>query len=75
MGGLTPEGRIFDFAKNITPLDLNAYDPEEFPVGGAIGASEFAGATWSPDGRWLFVNVQYPGVTVAITGPWRRGCS
>lgn len=34
---------------------------------------EFAGATFSPDGRWLFVNVQRPGVTFAITGPWKRG--
>ncbi len=34
--------------------------------------SEFAGATFSPDGRILFVNVQKPGMTFAITGPWRR---
>lgn len=32
--------------------------------------SEFAGATFSPDGSTLFVNVQGQGVTVAITGPW-----
>jgi secreted PhoX family phosphatase len=72
--GLTPDGRIFDFAKNITPLDLHAFDDEDFPQPGPIGAGEFAGATWSPDGEWLFVNVPYPGVTVAITGPWERGC-
>lgn len=34
---------------------------------------EFAGATFSPDGDVLFVNVQHPGVTFAVTGPWRRG--
>lgn len=34
---------------------------------------EFAGATFSPDGKVLFVNVQRPGVTFAITGPWGRG--
>ncbi|HEY3594392.1 MAG TPA: hypothetical protein VGL13_10980 [Polyangiaceae bacterium] len=48
-----------------------------FPLGlsrsGPMGASEFAGA-FSLDGQWLFVNVQYPGLTVAITGPWNRGC-
>ena len=33
---------------------------------------EFAGATFSPDGRTLFVNVQEPGTTFAIWGPWRR---
>ena len=32
--------------------------------------SEWAGATFSPDGQTLFVNIQSPGVTLAITGPW-----
>ncbi|TWU00413.1 hypothetical protein Pla108_13640 [Botrimarina colliarenosi] len=32
---------------------------------------EFAGATFSPDGSTLFVNLQTAGMTVAITGPWR----
>lgn len=32
--------------------------------------SEFAGATFSPDGSTLFVNLQAPGLTFAITGPW-----
>ena len=26
----------------------------------------------SPDGRWLFVNIQTPGITFAITGPWSK---
>ena len=32
--------------------------------------SEFAGSTFSPDGSTLFINVQTPGLTIAITGPW-----
>ena len=32
--------------------------------------SEFAGATFSPDGSILFVNIQGPGLTLAIRGPW-----
>ncbi len=32
---------------------------------------EFAGATFSPDGSTLFVNIQQSGITLAITGPWR----
>jgi secreted PhoX family phosphatase len=34
--------------------------------------SEFAGATFSPDGTTLFVNIQNPGLTLAITGPWAQ---
>ncbi len=40
---------------------------------GDFTGSEFAGACYSPDGKWLFVNVQSPGTTFAITGPWRTG--
>lgn len=32
--------------------------------------SEFAGVCFSPDGETLFVNIQGPGLTLAITGPW-----
>jgi len=34
------------------------------------GNSEFAGACFSPDGSVLFVNIMYPGMTLAIRGPW-----
>ncbi len=34
--------------------------------------SEFAGACFSADGRTLFVNIQSPGITLAIWGPWNR---
>lgn len=37
-----------------------------------MNRSEFAGATFSPDGTTLFVNIQRPGLTLAIHGPWRR---
>ncbi len=33
---------------------------------------EFCGACFSPDGTTLFVNIQRPGMTLAITGPWSR---
>ena len=36
----------------------------------AYSNSELAGVCFSPDGRILFVNIQYPGMTAAITGPW-----
>ncbi|MGE0353816.1 MAG: alkaline phosphatase PhoX [Gemmatimonadales bacterium] len=56
--GLTRDGRVFDFARNIVP------DHE---------TSEFAGSTFSPDGTTLFVNIQTPGITFAIWGPWAEG--
>ncbi len=34
------------------------------------GKSEFCGACFSPDGQTLFVNMQRPGITLAITGAW-----
>lgn len=62
--GLTLDGKIFDFAQNIT------------------NDREFAGATFSPDGETLFVNIQgdlrvggpgNKGMTFAIWGPWGKG--
>jgi secreted PhoX family phosphatase len=35
--------------------------------------SEWAGATFSQDGDWMFINIFNPGVTLAITGPWQDG--
>lgn len=34
--------------------------------------SEFAGPVFSPSGKTLFVNIQSPGLTLAITGPWNK---
>lgn len=56
--GLTPAGDVFPFAQNIAP---------------GFAGTEFAGATFSPDGQTLFVNLQIAGVTLAIWGPWERG--
>ncbi|WP_162416438.1 alkaline phosphatase PhoX [Cyclobacterium roseum] len=34
-------------------------------------ASELAGGVFSPSGKTYFVNIQGPGITLAITGPWK----
>ena len=65
MHGLTPEGRLFSFAANNMVLK-----GEQNEFTGDFRGSEWAGATFSPDGNWLFANIQNPGLTVAITGPW-----
>ncbi|MBJ6641690.1 PhoX family protein [Streptomyces sp. DHE7-1] len=33
---------------------------------------EFAGVTFAPDGRTMYVNCYTPGTTFAVSGPWRR---
>ena len=52
---MNQEGRFGTLAKNIVPQ----YDNREF-----------AGVTMSPDFKTLFVNIQIPGMTFAIWGPW-----
>jgi hypothetical protein len=66
--GLTRDGRIFRFARNNIKID----QPRN-GLTGDFSRREFAGATYSPDGKWLFFNVQSPGVTFAVTGPWADG--
>ncbi|MDO8678648.1 MAG: DUF839 domain-containing protein [Acidobacteriota bacterium] len=68
MHGLTRDGKIVRFARNNAVLN-----GERSGLTGDFRSREFAGATFSPDGRWLFVNMQSPGITFAITGPWERG--
>jgi uncharacterized protein len=67
MHGLTVEGEIFKFAQNNVVLN------GEKGFTGNFTGNEWAGACYSPDGRWLFANIQNPGITFAITGPWSAG--
>lgn len=66
--GLTTDGRLFLLAANHIVLK-----GEHNGFRGDFRDSEWAGATFSPDGKWLFVNIQDPGITFAITGPWEDG--
>lgn len=72
--GLTPDGQSFYLGKNNVELTstqiANAGKQVEE---GDHRDNEFAGACWSPDGRTLFVNIQTPGITFAIDGPWLQG--
>jgi secreted PhoX family phosphatase len=75
--GLTPAGETFIFAKNnvmLEPDDIQqAGKSREFIEPGDFREREWAGATFDPSGEILFVNIQDPGITFAITGPWRDG--
>ena len=66
-GVICEDGTKEEYLIGITPkgqlyrFARNAHNP-----------SELAGATFSPDGSILFVNIQEPGITLAITGPWHE---
>ena len=60
--GVTRHGRVYALARNAR----NIGTPEEPEYG------EFAGVTFSPDGRTMYVNCYQPGTTFAVTGPWRH---
>ena len=80
--GVTQNGTTFIFAEN--NMNLSAADVAQadaalqangalithFPPGNYRGI-EWAGACFHE--RWMFVNIQTPGVTFAITGPWDNG--
>lgn len=66
--GLTRDGLLFPLAAN--NMVLNG---EKNKIKGDFRKDEWCGACFSPDGQWLFANLQTPGLTVAITGPWQDG--
>lgn len=80
--GLSQSGATFPFIENQVVLkdgDIDIIDSvypgtKEFFWDDPIGdfrSREFAGACFY--GRWMFVNIQSPGITFAITGPWENG--
>ncbi len=76
MMGFRSDGLAYIFAKNnvvLSAADLAAMGRTgQFAAGDYRGA-EFCGACFDWSGRTLFVNIQSPGVTFAITGPFGRG--
>lgn len=61
---LSGDGKLTPFAVN--DVQLNG----EKGFQGDFRGREWTGASFSPDGQWLFANIQKPGITLAITGPW-----
>ena len=58
-----PGGPTYAIARNQLVLGTSNGNPTY---------SELTGPTFSPDGKVLFVNIQSPGITLAITGPGPR---
>jgi uncharacterized protein len=78
---LRPDGTLVNIAENLVAVQQHyieasgkLYDPtvpdDGVSAGDGVGFGEFAGPCFSPDGKWLFVNIQVPGITCAITGDW-----
>lgn len=63
---LTRKGELETVAMN----NINLKQGQHQRLTGDFTGGEWAGACFSPDGQWLFVNIQDPGITFAITGPW-----
>ncbi|TAJ73272.1 MAG: DUF839 domain-containing protein [Phenylobacterium sp.] len=59
--GVTPAGKVYALGK--LARDETA---------AALPTTELAGVCFSPDGTTLFVNAYWPGMTLAVTGPWSR---
>ncbi len=69
--GRQPASRLMALTADGTVQPLAQNDMSISGVRGISGnfrRSEWAGAAFA--GEWLFVNIQRPGVTFAITGPW-----
>jgi secreted PhoX family phosphatase len=74
---LTKNGKIFTFATNLCDFSAGKIGPYTRASGvtftGNMRGNEWAGACFDRTGKWLFANIQTPGVTFAITGPWHHG--
>jgi secreted PhoX family phosphatase len=70
LAGLNADGRLTHFCGINPELDATHLG---FDLRDTARKSEWAGACYSPDGQWMFVNIYNPGCTVAITGPWQPG--
>jgi secreted PhoX family phosphatase len=69
--------RLFVIGRNgsIATIAENDVALTASPAGKSIEPADYRGSEWagvafSPDGETLYANVQVPGITVAIRGPW-----
>jgi uncharacterized protein len=70
--GIEPDGGSFEFARNNVVIESALADRPLIPPGD-YRSFEFCGACFDDSGDILFVNIQTPGITFAITGPWHGG--
>jgi secreted PhoX family phosphatase len=71
-----PDGRLYlceDGSGIEKVVGLNSSGELFEVVRNSLNDSEFAGACFSQDGRFMFLNMQSPGITFVIRGNWRQG--
>ncbi|WP_101756935.1 PhoX family phosphatase [Oceanicoccus sp. KOV_DT_Chl] len=80
--GLTPTGGSFIFAENVINLSAGDIAHADFELNASgniidnVNPGNYVGQEWAGadfHNEWLFVNIQTPGITFAITGPWNKG--
>lgn len=72
--GIDPTGNSFIFAKNnIQITDEQIKSAGKYISSGDYRNREIAGVCFDPSGEFLFFNIQTPGITFAVWGPWQKG--
>jgi secreted PhoX family phosphatase len=72
--GLTANGESYTFAKNNVQLSFDQiHAAGKTILAGDYRGSEWCGACFDPAGEVLVANIQAPGITFAIWGPWTKG--
>ncbi|NOR19858.1 MAG: DUF839 domain-containing protein [Xanthomonadales bacterium] len=70
IAGLGSDGELFEFCQANPELQANYAG---FNLAKTAIRSEWSGVCFSGDGEWMFANLQVPGISFAITGPWQDG--
>lgn len=80
--GLTMDGGTFIFSENRIVLNAAQIAQADAALGAngnviaKVAAGSYTGQEWCGVcfyQKWMFVNIQTPGITFAITGPWDNG--
>ena len=71
-----PDGRLYlyeDGGGEQFVVQVNEAGELSQVLRNVLNDSEFCGGCFSHDGRFMFVNIQTPGITLVVAGPWRKG--
>jgi secreted PhoX family phosphatase len=71
-----PDGRLYlceDGGGDQFIVSVNSQGDLSQVAKNILNGNEFCGACFSHNGRFMFVNIQTPGMTLVIDGPWLKG--